>query len=37
VAQQHGAGVAEETADPKLAYKPFEFRRTGYEAGWLPE
>src|SRR5664279_1437541 len=34
VAQQHGAGVAEETADPKLAYQPFEFRRTGYEAGW---
>jgi len=37
VAQQHGAGVAEETADPKVAYKPFEFRRTGYAEGWLPE
>ena len=37
VAQKHATGVAEETADPKVAYKPFEIRRTGYEQGWLPE
>jgi uncharacterized cupin superfamily protein len=37
VAQKHGAGPAEETSDPREAYKPFSFRRTGYEEGWLPD
>src|SRR5579872_7184931 len=36
VAQRHGAGVAEETSDPKSAYVQFEFERTGYKEGWLP-
>jgi uncharacterized cupin superfamily protein len=37
VAQKHGAAPAEETSDPKQAYAPFSFERTGYKEGWLPE
>jgi uncharacterized cupin superfamily protein len=37
VAQKHGAAPAEETTDPREAYKPFAFRHTGYEEGWLPD
>jgi uncharacterized cupin superfamily protein len=37
LAQQHGAGVPLDTSDPKVAYKPFSFRRCGYEDGWLPD
>jgi uncharacterized cupin superfamily protein len=36
VAQRHGAGVTEETSVPAEAYKPFTFRKCGYEHGWLP-
>jgi uncharacterized cupin superfamily protein len=36
VAQRHGAGVTEETSVPAEAYKPFAFRKCGYEDGWLP-
>jgi uncharacterized cupin superfamily protein len=35
-AQKHGAGVAETTSDPKVAYEQFSFRKCGYEQGWLP-
>ena len=34
-AQKHGAAVAEGTDDGDVAYAKFEFRRTGYEEGWL--
>jgi uncharacterized cupin superfamily protein len=37
VAQKHGAGVPVETSDAKVAYASFEFPRTGYKQGWLPE
>ena len=37
VAQQHNAAVPVETSDPKVAYKPFSFRKCGYKEGWLPE
>jgi uncharacterized cupin superfamily protein len=37
IAQKHGAGVAVETTDGGGAYTNFEFRRTRYEDGWLPE
>jgi uncharacterized cupin superfamily protein len=36
-AQKHGAGVDVETTDGKGAYTNFEFRRTAYEDGWLPD
>jgi uncharacterized cupin superfamily protein len=36
-AQKHGAAPPVETSDPREAYKPFSFRRTGYEEGWLPD
>ena len=36
-AQKYGAGVAVETSDSTGAYTSFEFRRTGYEDGWLPD
>jgi uncharacterized cupin superfamily protein len=39
-ALRHGAGVAEETNDPKQAYAPFDKRKrelTRYRAGWLPD
>ena len=36
-AQKHGAAVPEETSNPDDAYKPFSFRRCGYEEGWLPD
>jgi hypothetical protein len=38
VALRHGAGVNEETNDPKEAYAPFPRREpTCYREGWLPE
>ena len=36
-AQKHGAGVAVETTDGKVAYEAFTFRHLRYEDGWLPE
>jgi uncharacterized cupin superfamily protein len=36
VALAHGAAPAEETSDPKVAYAPFTFGRSGYVDGWLP-
>ena len=36
-AQRHGAAVAEETSEPRVAYAPFELRHTAYEEGWLPD
>jgi uncharacterized cupin superfamily protein len=37
-ALRHGAGVKEETNDPKEAYAPFPRREpTRYREGWLPE
>ena len=36
-AQKYGAAAAEDTADGKGAYANFEFRRTAYEEGWLPD
>jgi uncharacterized cupin superfamily protein len=36
-AQKHGAGIDVETTDGKGAYTNFEFRRTAYEDGWLPD
>ncbi|MDQ2968859.1 MAG: cupin domain-containing protein [Actinomycetota bacterium] len=37
-ALRHGAGVEEETTEPKQAYAPFTKREpTGYREGWLPE
>jgi len=36
-AQRHGAGVAEETTDPAVAYARFPARRpSAYREGWLP-
>jgi uncharacterized cupin superfamily protein len=36
-AQRHGAGVEQETSDPKQAYARFPKReRTRYREGWLP-
>jgi uncharacterized cupin superfamily protein len=33
----HGAGIAEETSDPRVAYAAFSTRTpAAYEAGWLP-
>jgi len=37
VAQQHGAGVATETSDPRQAYASFSNEWRAYEEGWLPE
>jgi uncharacterized cupin superfamily protein len=37
MAQKRGAGVRVETSDAKVAYADFEFPRTGYKQGWLPE
>jgi uncharacterized cupin superfamily protein len=37
-AVRHGAGVAEETTDPKQAYASFpQTELTGYREGWLPD
>jgi uncharacterized cupin superfamily protein len=37
-ALRHGAGVEEDTTDPKQAYAPFTRRQpTRYREGWLPE
>jgi uncharacterized cupin superfamily protein len=37
-ATRHGAGVEEETTDPKVAYARFPAREpTRYREGWLPE
>jgi uncharacterized cupin superfamily protein len=37
LARRHGAGVEEETRDPKQAYAPYaEDRAVGYRDGWLP-
>jgi uncharacterized cupin superfamily protein len=37
-ALRHGAGVEEDTTDPKKAYAPFPRREpTRYRDGWLPE
>ena len=36
-ALRHGAGVEEETTDPKQAYAPFTRRQPArYREGWLP-
>ncbi len=36
-ALRHGAGVEQETTDPKQAYARFTKREpTGYREGWLP-
>ena len=36
-AQKYGAAVAEGTADGKVAYTNFTFRRTVHEEGWLSD
>jgi hypothetical protein len=37
LAQRHGAGVAEETPDPKQAYAAYDRpSETKYREGWLP-
>jgi uncharacterized cupin superfamily protein len=38
VALRHGAGVEEETSDPRVAYARFpDSQPTGYRDGWLPD
>ena len=37
VAQEHGAGVAEETSSAKEAYAGIEFPKVPYKQGWLAD
>ena len=37
VAQEHGAAVATETSDPKVAYEGTSNEWRAYEPGWLPD
>ena len=37
VAQKHGAGVAEETAEARAAYRAVHDPLAAYQEGWLPE
>jgi uncharacterized cupin superfamily protein len=36
-AQKHGAAVAVETTEGKVAYAAFSLKPTGYQDGWLPD
>jgi uncharacterized cupin superfamily protein len=36
-ALKHGAGVKEETTDPKEVYESSDWKRTPYQNSWLPD